>query len=84
MADQLDGEEKAIRLGCGFLFGLVTGTVVTLRFLGDGGWFARLMWCVPPGLAVAFAWLALRDGDAFWERQADSQWWWPDWWWFFW
>jgi hypothetical protein len=68
-----DYEEKAIRFGCGFVFGLVViGFGTGLSLLGRGAWAA--------GFAVVGAvicgLLAMHMGERFWDWWRDRRWWW--------
>lgn len=59
-----DSCEKGIRFGCGFL----AGTVVAFFFLISGvAAFSGIFWAEVFGVALIFAYLAMRYGDRAWH-----------------
>jgi hypothetical protein len=72
-----DAEEKRIRFGCGFLFGLLTVASTGIFFTVANGYYITAL-CIFVGVIVGLA--AMKQGDEFWRRESDS--WWPwRWWW---
>lgn len=66
-------EERAIRFGCGFLFGLlVFGFGGRWYALWRGGWY----WGAVAFAATLCGVLATRNGDRFWQWWAELRWWW--------
>ncbi len=64
MPSEPDRVEKAIRFGCGALFGLFFGFVAALKF-------AEKSYAMPIAIAgvvaLVFGLLAMRIGDRFWQ-----------------
>ncbi|MCA1964927.1 MAG: hypothetical protein LDL31_13360 [Prosthecobacter sp.] len=71
-----DLSEKLIRFACGMIFGLAFGTILgagILRAFSPPFWVATVCICLLCG------WLAMRQGDAFWDNLPDwltKLWWW--------
>jgi hypothetical protein len=64
-----DRAEKAVRLGCGALFGLVAAGLMALRLGG-------LSWPWLAGVAVGgCGYAAARHGDEFWWEALRRRWW---------
>jgi hypothetical protein len=74
-----DGTEKALRFGCGALFGVIIAAWLLLRHLVSGD--APLGWMTVAFGAVICGLLALRFGDRFWYAWRESRWLAPWWWW---
>ena len=56
----------AVRAVCGFLAGLFVAGVMWLTYFSDAGRFLTILWFM--AWPVAFAYAAVRWGDAFWGR----------------
>ncbi len=67
-----DAQEKTIRFGCGFVFGvvLVVGSSVTWSLVSHYYYLAAAVI-----VGVLFGLLALHYGDTFWERLSHWLWW---------
>lgn len=62
-----------VRAVCGLLAGLFVAGVSWLKYLSGLGTWPTVLWFAAWG--AAFAWLAMRLGDAFWERWISSWFW---------
>jgi hypothetical protein len=70
--------EKGIRIGCGATFGALVGFLAAFFWLGRAGIFSLFFAGLFAGLfGGIFAFLAERDGDAFWSSFFRDRWWWP-------
>jgi hypothetical protein len=67
-----DPQEKRIRFGCGFVFGVFAGAFVGMRVAFTNGYFV-LGVCLVSGIVCAL--LALNFGDRFWLTLKDLRWW---------
>lgn len=73
-----DTQEKVLRFGCGFVMGLVVFGVGSITWSIARGFYGLAFVLIA---ATIFGLLALRYGDAFWDRLAQSSWWqWIRWW----
>ncbi len=73
---QPDSSEKCIRFGCGMVFGMAAGMIFGAGILPA---FGLPFWTVTACFTILFGWLAMRQGDEFWEKVPDwlrSLWWW--------
>jgi hypothetical protein len=70
-----DAQEKRIRFGCGFVFGLFTAGGSGFLYLVWNAYYIAA-WCLLVGVLFGFA--AMRFGDAFWHSLG-KYWWWPWW-----
>jgi hypothetical protein len=70
-----DAQEKRIRFGCGFIFGLVTAGVSSVSFLLANRYYIAAL-CLFAGFLFGFA--AVKYGDEFWYKLG-KYWWWPWW-----
>ena len=59
-----DPTEKSLRFGCGFVFGVVVGSIFIMRQVHAMGGFE---WACVAGIAIIFGFLALFGGDDFWH-----------------
>lgn len=59
-----DAFEKRLRFICGFVFGGLMASLLTLRELDPS---AGSFWAVVASVAVGFGLLAVRYGDEFWR-----------------
>jgi len=60
----VDGGEKAIRFGCGFLVGVISGGLLATRLFYANGY--ALLGATAP-LAAILGLAAMRFGDRFWH-----------------
>ena len=68
-----DTEEKAIRFGCGFVFGGAAFAVGSIVSFSNGYTFLAMLFFAGAGCGL----LAMHFGDAFWKYVArHSHWWW--------
>jgi hypothetical protein len=65
--------EKAVRFGCGFIAGLAVGGIGAAYAFYDGG-FPII--AISIGVALVFAFAALRFGDSFWRWLSRFSIWW--------
>jgi len=56
--------EKRVRFGCGFVFGLLVGGILSVRWYYEGGNSTAVAILV---IALVFGFAALYFGDAFWR-----------------
>jgi hypothetical protein len=68
-----DKTEKAVRFGCGFIAGLAVGGLGTAYAFYDSG-FPII--AISIGVALVFAFAALRFGDSFWRWLSRFSIWW--------
>jgi len=64
-----DAQEKGIRFGCGFAFGLVIFGASSIAWSFTSGFYAA-SWVVVG--AAMFGVLAMQFGDSFWDRLSQS------------
>jgi hypothetical protein len=67
-----DPQEKRIRFGCGFVFGLLAGALVAIRIVLENEYYFLAV-CL--FFAIVCALLALNRGDRFWLGLKDRRWW---------
>jgi len=69
-----DRQEKRIRFGCGFSFGLIIGFFVAVREFYSGG--VSVLVLLSLAAAGVCGWLAVKYGDEFWRGFLSKWWWW--------
>jgi len=67
-----DAQEKRIRVGCGFIFGVVVGGFIALR---TSPWNVYAVAAIIFVAALVFGVLAMKLGDRFWLGFVDWRWW---------
>jgi hypothetical protein len=59
----VDGAEKAIRFGCGFIFGAIFGGLLAVRTFYQNGYEIL---AATVAIAILIGFLAMHFGDRFW------------------